>query len=397
MGLERLLNMGNQPIGIDIGATGVKMLQLRKRRSGFALTAAAQIELPIPLEELQSEEYSTRLATAIARRAETGGFSGKRCVVSIDDRMLRVRSVRHPMMPEAEMDRAVQLDAASRLGFAEGEVGQFAWLPAGEVRQGDEAKEEIVVVGAARERLERLIFALVRAGLRPEAVEAGFVACARCYGRTLRRAVDQNITRVIVDIGEKKTGVLVTRGQTVAFYKPLEMGGEAMTKAAADRLGLAVDAVRDLRRQRAAASARGQEVADARVDRALFEAVRPLMDELAREVSMCLRYYGVTFRGSRPEACLLVGGEAEEPQLVKLLGDELHIPTSVGRPLAGVEISSDSAFGSAIDIARPEWSIATGLCLRSWQAKCDGKSRRRWTDRATEKDSAPAARERSAA
>jgi type IV pilus assembly protein PilM len=397
MPLERLLNIGHQPIGVDIGATGVKMLQLRKLGSGFALTAAAQIDLATTIEELQSDEYAPRLAAAIARRAETGGFRGKRCVISIDDRMLRVRSVRHPMMPEAEMDRAVRLDAPNRLGFADGEIGEFAWIHAGEVRQGDEVKEEIVVVGAARDRLEQLVFALVRAGLRPEAVEPGFTACARCYGRTLRRAVDQGVTRVIVDIGDKKTGVMVTRGQSVAFYKPLEMGGDAMTRAAADRLGLEIDAVRDLRRQRAGAAARGQDVADARVDRALFEAVRPLMDELAREVSMCLRYYGVTFRGSRPEACLLVGGEAEEPQLVKLIGDELHIPTSVGRPLAGVEIGPDSSLASGADLARAEWTVAAGLCLRSWQSRFDGKSRRRWTDRLAEVAGPTAARERSAA
>lgn len=397
MALEHLLNIGHQPFGVDIGATGVKMLQLRKVGSGFSLTAAAHIDLPTTVEELQSEEYATRLATAIARRADTGGFHGKRCVISIDDRMLRVRSVRHPLMPEMEMDRAVRLDAPNRLGFADGEVGEFSWLHAGEVRQGDEVKEEIVVVGAGRDRLEQLVFALVRAGLRPEAVEPGFVACARCFGRSLRRAVDQAVTRVIVDIGDKKTGVLVTRGQGVAFYKPLEMGGDAMTRAAADRLGLEIEAVRDLRRQRAAAAARGESFSDARVDRALFEAVRPLIDELSREVSMCLRYYGVTFRGARPEACLIVGGEAEEPQLAKLVGEELHVPTSVGRPLSGVTIGENSALASARELARPEWSVATGLCLRSWQAKYDGKSKRRMTDRLTDAGGATTARERSAA
>ncbi len=397
MSLDQLLGFGYLPFGVDIGATGVKMLQLKKKGNRFSLASAARIDLPTTGAELMTEEYANRLASAIYRRAETGGFHGKRCTISIDDRMLRVRSVRQPRMPEAEMDKALRLDAPGRLGFAEGEIGEYGWLHAGEVRQGDEVKEEVVVVGAARERLEQLVFALVNAGLRPEAVEPGFVACARCFGRTLRRAVDQNITRVIVDIGAQSTGVLVTRGQTIAFYKPLEMGGDAMTRAAADRLGLEFDAVRDLRKQRALGASRGIEPTDPRVDRALYEAVRPLMDELAREVSMCLRYYGVTFRGSRPEACLIVGGEAEEPHISQLLGEELHIPTSVGRPLEDVEIGADSLLAGADELARAEWSIATGLCLREWQAKMNAKARRRWTDRSADTSGEAPVRTRSAA
>jgi len=383
MALDHLFSLGCLPIGIDIGASGVRMVQLRRKGTEFALVCAARIDLPTSDHELNSEEYATRLATAIGRRAETGGFRGRHCVLSPDDRWLRVRSVRHPPMADAEMDRAVQIDAPGRLGFAEEEMVEYGWLRAGEVRQGDESREEVVVVGADRSRLEQLVFGLVKAGLRPDAVEPGFMGLARCFSRSLRRAADQGVTRVIVDIGERQTGVMVTRGQSVAFYKPLELGGEAMTKAASERLGLDLDAARDLRRQRASASARGATPGDARVDRAIYEAVRPLMDELAREVAMCLRYYGVTFRGSRPEACMAVGGEAEEPQLIKLLGDELHIPTAVGRPLEGIDIGPESSLGGGgggANLARPQWATATGLGLRSWQAKQERFTRRRRVD-----------------
>ncbi len=388
MAFDHLLNFGRLPIGIDIGASGVRMVQMRRRGSEFALVSAARIDLPTSDHELNSEEYAGRLAAAIWRRVETGGFRGRECVLSPDDRWLRVRSVRHPPMGDAEMDRAVRIDAPGRLGYTDDELAQYGWVRAGEVRQGDESREEVVVVGADRSRLEQLVFALVKVGLRPEAVEPGFMGVARCFGRSLRRAADQSVTRVIVDIGERLTGVMVTRGQGVAFYKPLELGGEAMTRAASQRLGLDLDAVRDLRRQRAAAWARGATPSDARVDRAIYEAVRPLMDELARETAMCLRYYGVTFRGSRPEACLVVGGEAEEPQLTKLLGEELHLPTSVGRPLDGITAPADSAHGGGGGgaLARPQWAAATGLGLRNWQLKQEKVARRRRTD----PDAAPA-------
>ncbi len=54
-------------------------------------------------------------------------------------------------------------------------------------------------------------------------------------------------------------------------------------------------------------------------------AAQHLGKELAREISMCLQYYGVTFRQRRPNACVLLGGGASEPALVQALTSESGI------------------------------------------------------------------------
>ena len=294
------------------------------------------------------------------RRIEGGRFVGRRCVVSLDDRLLRVRSVRHPRMTDEETDRAVRLDAGARLGFSEHEALEVGWLRAGEVRQGDELREEVLIVGCPRGPVEMLVMELARCGLRAEAVEPGFQACARVFGRTLRRAEDQSLVRVLIDIGWRSTGVIITRGRSVGFFKPLEMGGAVLNEAVGQRLGLDASAVADLRRQRMTEGSAS--TIDRKVDRAVFEAVRPLLGELAREVALCLRYYGVTFRGARPEECLLVGGESREPRLTELVADELRVTTNLGRPLHGVLPGDEASGARDADLA-----VAAGLGLREWE------------------------------
>jgi hypothetical protein len=89
------------------------------------------------------------------------------------------------------------------------------------------------------------------------------------------------------------------------------------------------------------------------------------MEELGREISLCLRYYSVTFRGHRPTKLRLVGGEACDPQLQSLLNSALVIPVEIGRPLYSVNTSRMKP--SDRRGAMCEWALALGLSLRTTQ------------------------------
>jgi hypothetical protein len=89
------------------------------------------------------------------------------------------------------------------------------------------------------------------------------------------------------------------------------------------------------------------------------------MEELGREISLCLRYYSVTFRGHRPTKLRLIGGEACDPQLQTLLNSALVIPVEVGRPLYSVNTSRMKPADRRG--AMCEWALALGLSLRTTQ------------------------------
>lgn len=363
------------PVGIDVGATGVRLLQLRRGSRGLKVQAAARLDVAFD-GKLDSAERARCIAEAVSKRIGGGGFAGRDCVLSVDNRLVRVRSVRQPPMPDDELDRAIRLDAPGRLGFSEADPAEVAWVRAGPVRVNGDPRDEVLVIGCGTAGIERLVFALASEGLRPLAVEPSFIACSRAHTRKLRRASDENVVRAIVDIGYATTGVMVTKGQGIVFYKQLEVGGEAMTKAAALRLGLEPSAVIELRRQRAWAARTGAPQGDAKVDRALFEAVRPVMGDLANEAGLCLRYYGVTFRGQRPECCLIAGGEASEPKLAETFGESLHVPTSVARPLEGIDCAGAAGVTSGWELSDAAWSVAAGLSMRSWLGKPTRAERR---------------------
>ena len=112
------------------------------------------------------------------------------------------------------------------------------------------------------------------------------------------------------------------------------------------------------------------------VRQAVFDATRSIMEELGREIGLCLRYYSVTFRGQRPGKIKLLGGEAADPLLLGVLNGSLGVPTEAGRPLFSVDTSRMDPSDRAGFMT--EWATAFGLGLKLTKgtfAPRDGKPR----------------------
>lgn len=363
MKTPRLFRSSTLPIGIDLSATGAKLLQLRQTRHGYAVVSAARIEASPNADASTPQERMAPVLEAIAKRWQGTGMHGRRCVVGVGRSLVRTRSIRQPRMPLEEAERAVQYEAPDRLGFEPDDPSEIAWIRAGEVRQSDQLRDEVIVIGAATATLEWVIDSLADAGLRPIATEPSFVSSARCFERAGRRESDDDISRVLIDVGMGSTDLTLLRGSSITFYKTLDVGGARMNSLVAERLGLDADGAADLRTQRMQPSRRTMDLPrDERTERAVFEAIRPAIDELAREVAMCLRYYAVSFTGARPSYALVMGGEAAESGLVEQLQRGVGLPCRLARPFDGVSIGD--AFAGAADAARAQWAAAVGLSLR---------------------------------
>jgi hypothetical protein len=169
---------------------------------------------------------------------------------------------------------------------------------------------------------------------------------------------------VLVDVGARRSQVIIGRGRDISFLKPIEIGSLHMLEAVSGKLGITMDEARALRRRLAEAGPLDAGDAAGRdpVRQAVFDATRSIMEDLGREISLCLRYFSVTFRGQRPEKVRLVGGEACDPQLHAVLNTALPIPVEPSRPLFSVDTSRMKPAERRGMMC--EWSLALGLGMR---------------------------------
>ena len=89
-------------------------------------------------------------------------------------------------------------------------------------------------------------------------------------------------------------------------------------------------------------------------------------EELVREVSLCVRYYTVTFRGNRIERVIVTGGGAYEGILLDTLKRQLGVEVETGQPLRGFDMADVQFDGCRRDLLC-EWAVAVGLSLKGYK------------------------------
>jgi type IV pilus assembly protein PilM len=347
-----LFHSGLCPIGIDVGTHALRMVQLRPSAEGLRLQAACRVEL----DSLDADAAGVARVAAAVRHGLSGqDFRGRNVVLALPVSCVHAKSVRLPQMPDSDLNQALQWEARDRFGFDIGNgSGQLAWFRAGEVRRGTEVKDEILLFAVPGDVLNEHIQSLTDLGLRLAAIDLGPCAVYRALRRTSDGIAPPALAAVL-DIGQAGSQFFVVRGEELVFYKHIEIGGKALNEAVAAKLGITVLEALQLRTRML-----GEAAEDAApLTQAVNDALRAPLEELARELDMCLRYYVVTFRGTRPDALTLVGRQAGTAALRDTLAAALGLPVEEAQPFRGIHDLGDAA--------RPdrsgEWALAAGLSL----------------------------------
>jgi type IV pilus assembly protein PilM len=337
------------PIGVDIGSRSVKLMQFDATQS--RVHAAARWDLP-PEPANNPDRQDQRLVEAIRHASEGRNFRGRDAVLCLGAGNLFVQNIRVAQASGDELTKIVHFEAAGRLPFAH-EQADVRYLEADDVKQGDTVRREVVLLACHRPAIDRMLSVAEQAGLRPVAVDVEPAAILRCYSHQFRRDDDQQRRIMILNIGASSTAVVIARGTDTIFVKYLEVGGRHFDEAVARHLKMTpADAVA-LRRHNGDRRGAGR---DPEIVRGIDESVRPVLDKLAHELSLCLRYYSVTFRGQPLSQVVLGGGEANDA-LAEWLAARLDLPCGSGNPLR--PFAHNGIAGRL-----GQWDVAAGLALR---------------------------------
>ena len=381
-----------QPIGLDLGRHSIKLLQVEADGQTARVRVACRRPLPAdarPATGLRADV----LAPALKRMLDERPPTGRRVVAALPRSLVQVKSFRLPQMPLEELEAAARFEARHLLDL-DSDHATVHCLPAGEVRQGNDVLQEVVVVAARNQHVDELVELLHRCGLTADSIDTEPCALFRSVDRFLRRREDEQEVHVLADVGYSGTQVVIGRGRDISFVKTIDIGGAHLNQAVANGLGLPPEEAEALRRRIGQcehpkredvkletplegddSNSKSSSLQDDTVERAVFDAARGVLEQLARELSLCLRYQSVTFRGQRPTRVRLFGGEAGDTHLLKALAAALPIPVEPGRPLLSTDCA---AMGGEAAGDLGAWAVALGLSLRRFDGRFkprDGKPR----------------------
>ncbi len=344
------------PIGIDIGDHTVRMLQLTRDGDRYVALAAASRPLGRDVCLESGDAYHHAVNHVVREMLSSGKFQGRHAVSCLPAASLQYKNIRLPKMPHDELASAVQWEASERLKLS-GDAMNIQFFDAGEVTQGQDVRQEVILLAAPKRFIEEHIHSLKSCDLELAAIDVVPAALARCTTHASPTDDQDADVRVVIDVGYTGTKVLITRGQRICFFKLIEIGGRHMDQALATKLQLPAAAASEARHDWM--SGKTGSDGDARI----LAALGPVIDDLSREINLCLRYYSVTFRGRRPEEALVVGGESRNTWLWARLCEDSGLKPSPNDPLASLDLTPvhDQVGGPDIWAG---WVVAAGLSLR---------------------------------
>ncbi len=362
-----------RPIGLDIGHNSIKMIQLAINGDKISVHAAQETCVDM---DTNTDEQAQRdiISATINRMLSKGGFYGKNTISCLPSGELKITSLR---LTEAESQKAEQVlkrEIVQRFGL-DPEKDAMDYLVAGNVRQGDEIKNELILFATDNEIVKNHIDMIEHAGLRPVSIDIIPCALFRSFERSLRRQEDKENAVVFVDIGSCYTTIVFGRGGEICFVKQIKIGAGNFNREVAAKLGITGRDAEILRKELQAEngnSTQDTQKIDASTRQGMIDAISKVAEELAREISLCLRYYSVTFRGKRIERAVFTGGGSYEKILIDIMKRQLTVGIEIAQPLRGCEITQDRV---SLDMYRErngllcEWAIAVGLGLKGWNAK----------------------------
>lgn len=240
-------------VGLDIGSSGLRAVEVHRRVGALPeIVRAANLDLPAGVITSGTIGDEHALVAGLKRLWRAGRFGTRNVAIALADATLLTRQMDLPWMPADDFRSALryQVQDALPVDTATVELDAHTLGESHSIDRSGHAVEtkRVLVVAADRSTTVAMAEAVRKAHLAPMIIDSSAFALIRavCHGRL----PDDDVPRVIVDIGAEATTVVVHAAGQPRFIRTItNTGGDHATIAIAEALDLDVPAAESLKMQ----------------------------------------------------------------------------------------------------------------------------------------------------
>jgi type IV pilus assembly protein PilM len=340
-------------IGLDIGTSVVRAAELSFGRGGITLDRFGQVVLPEGAVRDGEVVDEVAVTAAIKHLWTATGFTHKRVVLGVANQRVIVRQMDLPWMEQAELRKSLAFHVADVLPIAV-EQSVLDFFPLEEIRD-DSGKRMLrgLLVAAQRDTVLANVRCADQAGLKVESVDLTSFAVLRSMGRQTDLSV---ATEALIDIGARVTNIVVHSAGVPRFVRILLMGGQDVTDAVSEQLGVSLEQAEGMK-QHFATYGTGEELA--MVSRTVATTAADFVDEIRNS----LDYYASSNPGIPVERIVVSGGGSRLEGLVERLGSGTRLPVINGDPFWPLQMGKTGLDEDQLDFIKPLAAVPVGLAL----------------------------------
>lgn len=350
----------NMALGIDIGTSAIKIVQLKKTASGTPELVNYGYA-PLPQDVMGDGVVDVQTVSEILKDVlKTRKLKASRVFASISGQNVIMRFTKLPIMDPSEMESTVKIEAEQYVPYSIDEVSiTHAVLKTDEDdEEGGGGKYKILLVVAQKELVNSYIEALKSGAGKPEIIDVDTIAAINALEDSFMMTADSQEggeVVAIIDSGARTTNISVLKSGVLEFTRNIPIAGNNITTTLKENLKQEFDQAESIKIEEGSieAESAGNEVS---------EVILSTVDELTNEIRRSFDYYKAQSREPMIHRVILSGGSANLKGFSTFLMNELGVDVNLGNPLEGISINvpdPDELYSNL-----QQFTVSIGLALR---------------------------------
>jgi len=339
-------------IGLDIGSSSVKLVQLKERKGGYALQAFGTARLPPETIVDGALMNSAAVVQAIQELVSAQHVKGREVAIGVRGHSVIIKKISLPRMSQEELDESIQWEAEQYIPFDVKDVNIDTQIL---TPQGDAAGQmDVLLVAAKKDMINDYTAVCAEAGLSATVVDVDAFAVQNAYEVSYEISGE---TTVLINVGAAVTNINILANGSTTFTRDVTMGGNSFTEEIQKQLNVSYEEAETLK-------VGGQGETDAVVPQEVERVIQGVSEQLAGEIQRSLDFYAATAADNRIARVFLSGGTARIPALFKVLEQRAAVPVEILNPFKSIEIDNRRFDPALLTGAASSAAVAVGLALR---------------------------------
>jgi type IV pilus assembly protein PilM len=348
------LSMKKEIIGIDIGSSSVKLVQLKEQKGTFTLQNVGI--LPLPLEAIVDNTLmdSSSIVETIKKLLKSLNIRVKDAACSVSGNSVIIRKISLPAMPPEELEDQIHWEAEQYIPFDINDVHIDFQILAPD--QNDPSKMEVLLVASKKEIINDYLAVFNEAGINLAVVDVDSFAIQNAF--ELNYDNDPENVVALINIGASIMNLNIIKNDISLFTRDVQMGGNLYTE--------------EIQKQFAVSSeeAERMKISGESSDQAkLQETISRVNETLAMEMRRSLDFYNTTAGEGKINNVYISGGGAKTRMLVEAVQQRLGLPVEILDPFRKITINEKEFDPEYLNEIGPLVTVAVGLATRRFGDK----------------------------
>ena len=341
-------------VGLDIGSSSVKAVELAKKGSSLQL-------MNLGFENLQTDTIVdgqimelNNVSNVISQIFNEHQIRTTRVCAGVSGHSVIVKNIVLPQMSSEELQESFSWHAEEHIPFDIADVNLDY-----ELTSRSEDALHVLMAACKSDKIANVKQAIQLAGKQPVIIDVDAFALQNCYEVNYRPRPGEIVA--LLNIGAATMNINILNGTRSIFARDASVGGSQYTSLLQRELGLSFEQAEGVKR--------GLPLPEGTEPRPIQPIIETVSEALALEVKKTVDFYRATAQDELGiQKILLAGGGSKLPGLADFLAKKFEIPVEVFDPFRQIEVDSRKFDPDYMREIVPEMAVAVGLALRGVEA-----------------------------